>query len=59
MKCYVTRYHRTNKSTIFWLSLNAIQVVFEDSSQILVNSNGVITYVNKYKDRYYFEEKDK
>lgn len=54
MKCYVTRYHRTNKSTIFWLSVNAIQVVFEDSSQILVNGNGVITYINKYRDRFYF-----
>lgn len=55
MKCYVTRYHRANKSTIFWLSVGAIQVVFEDGSQMLVNGNGVISYVNKYGDFFYFE----
>lgn len=55
MKCYVTRYHRTNKCTIFWLSVGAIQVVFEDSSQILLNGNGVLCYVNKYREFTYFE----
>lgn len=55
MKCYVTRYHRTSNSTIFWLSVGALQVVFEDGSQILVNENGVLTYMNKFRDAVYFE----
>ena len=28
MKCFIRRYHRTNKSTIFWLSTDAMQVIF-------------------------------
>jgi hypothetical protein len=53
MKYYVTRYHRTNMSTIFWLSLGALQVIFEDGSQILVNGatggDNVMTFMNKYR----------
>lgn len=54
MKCFITRYHRTNKSIIFWLSVGAIQVVFEDGSEVRVNGNGVISYVSKFRDVVYF-----
>lgn len=59
MKCYVTRYHRTSNSTIFWLSIGAMQVIYEDGSQILLNGTGngeaVVTYINKYMEATYFE----
>ena len=32
MGFYVVRYHRTNKSTVFWLNNNAVQIIFEDGS---------------------------
>ena len=59
MKCYVIRYHRTNKSTIFWFNNNSTQVIFQDSSELLLDDNGVMTYVSKSGDRSYFNEKDK
>jgi hypothetical protein len=49
MKCFVRRYHRTNKSTIFWLSTDAMQVIFEDGSHILINKNEVGTFLSKNK----------
>jgi hypothetical protein len=58
MKCYVTRYHRTNKCTIFWFNISAIQIIFADSSEVLINGNkghSVITYVNKFRERVHFE----
>lgn len=61
MKCFVIRYHRTSKCTMFWFSINAIQIIFADGSQILINGHpdqGVITYVNKYHERVHFYQKD-
>ena len=59
LKVYVIRYHKTDKSTVFWFNNNCIQIIFEDFSELLLSENRVITYVNKYGDRSYFYEKDK
>ena len=59
MKFYVTRYHITNKSVIFWFNVPAYQVMFEDGSELLFSENRVITYVNKFGERIYFYDKDR
>lgn len=58
LKFYVSRYHRTNKGIIFWFNIGAMQMIFQDGSQVLVSEHKVFTYINKYWQFYYFEEKD-
>ena len=53
------RYHRTNKLIVFWFNNKAIQAIFEDETEILLNKEGVFTYVNKLGNRHYFDDKDK
>lgn len=59
MKFYVTRYHITNKSLIFWFNVAAYQVIFQDGSQMLFSQNKVVTYVNKFGERIYFHDKNR
>ena len=56
---YVRRYHKTTKMIVFWFNNKAIQAIFEDDTQILINKEGLFTFVNKMGFRHYFEEKEK
>jgi hypothetical protein len=53
MTVYVKKYMKVSKATIFWFSNKDLQVVFQDSTEILLRQNNTV-YVNKFGERKYF-----
>lgn len=53
MVFYVKKFLKSSKATIFWFNNKDFQIVFQDSTEILLRSNQAV-YVNKFSERKYF-----
>lgn len=54
MMIFVVKYIKNSKVNIFWFNNKDYQVIFKDSTEILVTKDRFITYVNKLAERKYF-----
>ena len=55
MQVFVVKYHKNNDVTIFWFNNKDCQLIFRDSTELLLSKNHV-TYVNKVGNRKYFNK---
>ena len=53
MQIYVVKYHKNSNVTIFWFNNKDHQLIFKDSTELLMSKNHV-TYVDKVGNRKYF-----
>lgn len=57
MQVFVVKYHKNSNVTIFWFNNKDCQLIFKDSTELLISKNHV-TYVNKVGNRKYFDKED-
>lgn len=57
MQVFVVKYHKNSNVTIFWFNNKDCQLIFKDSTELLMSKNHV-TYVNKVGNRKYFEKEE-
>jgi hypothetical protein len=57
MDVFVVKYYKNSNLTIFWFNNKDYQLIFKDSTELLVSKNH-ITYVNKVGNRKYFDKED-
>lgn len=57
MQVFVVKYHKNSNVTIFWFNNKDYQLIFKDSTELLVSKNH-ITYVNKVGNRKYFDKEE-
>lgn len=53
MGVYVKKSVKAPKATIFWFSNKDFQIIFQDSTEILLRNHQAV-YVNKFAERKYF-----
>jgi len=53
MSLHVRKYLKVPKANIFWFSNKDFQIIFQDSTEILIRQNNAV-YVNKFSERKYF-----
>lgn len=51
---YVVKHEKNTKVDMFWFNNKDYQVIFKDSTQLLVSKDNYITYINKLSQRKYF-----
>ena len=54
MNFYVVKHEKNGKVDIFWFNNEDYQVLFKDSTELLVSKEYYITYINKLSERKYF-----
>lgn len=54
MTVFVNKHIKNSKVNIFWFNNRDYQVIFKDSTEILVTKDKFATYVNKLAERKYF-----
>lgn len=54
MTIFVNKHIKNSKVNIFWFNNRDYQVIFKDSTEILVTKDKFATYVNKLAERKYF-----
>ncbi len=57
MQVFMVKYHKNSNVTIFWFNNKDCQLIFKDSTELLLSKNHV-TYVNKVGNRKYFQKED-
>jgi len=53
MTVHVKKHIKVPKASIFWFSNKDFQIIFQDSTEILLRQNNAV-YVNKFSERKYF-----
>ena len=54
MNVFVVKHYKTSKVNIFWFNNKDYQVLFKDTTELLVTKDHYVTYVNKLAERKYF-----
>ena len=54
MNAFVVKHYKTSKVNIFWFNNKDYQVLFKDSTELLVAKDLYVTYINKLAERKYF-----
>jgi hypothetical protein len=53
MNVFVVKYEKNSNVKIFWFNTKDCQIIFKDSTELLL-SKGHVTYVDKVGKRHYF-----
>lgn len=55
MNVFIVKHYKTSKVNIFWFNNKDYQVLFKDSTELLISKDQYVTYVNKLAERKYFQ----